>query len=162
MGYGDPAGTAPIGISFLPTAENQAQGPQQGQLEGDLGSAFRILSLRLPRVLGAKAISSPDLLAGGTNVSPGSNFNPHAAVFEALLRALAAAAGGGTGTPGTADASSSTLSGGSRLGAPNVVFSPKPPTQPFTPSPALPSVPTTGVTGGTGQPRVPRTFSPSD
>lgn len=160
MGYGDPAGTSPIGISFLPTAENQAQGPSQGQLEGDLGSAFRILSLRLPRVLGAKAISSPDLLAGGNALSPGSNFNPHAAVFEALLRALAAAAGGGTATPGTAD----TFSGGSRLPPPNVVVSPKQP-QLFTPPPPPPTLPTpplADATGGSFQSRIPRMRSPFD
>lgn len=82
---------APIGISFIPTAENQAQGPRQGGLETDLGQAFKILSLRLPRLLGAQAPAPPSLLngAGAAGLSgQQGGFNPHAAVFEALIRAL--------------------------------------------------------------------------
>lgn len=82
----------PIGVTFIPNDQNQALGPQQGQVEGgdigDLGRAFKILSLHLPRVLGASAISSPRLLTSpGSNALPGS-VNPAAAVFDALLRAM--------------------------------------------------------------------------
>ncbi len=88
----------PIGISFMPNADNQALGPQQGALNGpggDLSQAFKILSLRLPRVLGAGALAPPGLLRSpGAAGAPGG-LNPHAAVFEALLKALV-----GGGSPG--------------------------------------------------------------
>ena len=87
----------PIGISFLPSADQAVQGPRQGNLEGDLGAALKILSLRLPRVLGARAISSPELLQSpGGGGAPG--FNPMAAVIQALLAAGGAGAGGGWGS----------------------------------------------------------------
>src|SRR5438093_12332176 len=83
---------SPIGISFIPTADNQAQGPlnmqQDGAAGSDLAEAFKVLSLRLPQVLGARAISSSRLLTSpGSAGMPGA-FNPHAAVFEALLNAM--------------------------------------------------------------------------
>lgn len=88
---------APIGVSFLPSQENQAMGPKQGALEGDLGQAFKILSLRLPSVQGAPGLTPPsNLMSPGAAGSPGG-FNPQAAIFEALLRAMA---GGGTGNTG--------------------------------------------------------------
>lgn len=152
----------PIGITFTPNADAQGQGAQNGQAGpggGDLADAFKILSLRLPQTVGPRALASQRLLtprpAGATG-----GFNPHAAVFEALLRALAAAAGGGTATPGTAD----TFSGGSRLPPPNVVVSPKQP-QLFTPPPPPPTLPTpplADATGGSFQSRIPRMRSPFD
>jgi hypothetical protein len=91
----------PIGITFLPSDENQALGPKRGQLEGDLGQAFKILSLRLPRVQGARAIAPPNLLASqgsaGVPGQLGGGFNPQAAVFEALLKAMAGGPTSGVG-----------------------------------------------------------------
>jgi hypothetical protein len=86
----------PIGVTFMPSADNQQQGPQQGALNGpggDLSEAFRILGLRLPRVLGPGAISSPRLLNGPGASAFGGGVNPSAAVFEALLKAMT---GGGS------------------------------------------------------------------
>ena len=112
----------PIGITFMPSADNAALGPEQGGLNGpgqDLSQAFKILSLRLPRVLGAGAISAPRLLN-----SPGaagvSGLNPHAAVFEALLRALV-----GGGAP-------------SGFGGPDAPFAASPPGYPPGPGPSAP------------------------
>lgn len=88
----------PIGISFIPTEDNQAQGAQRGALEGaggNLGQAFKVLSLELPRVLGAQSLAPKRLLTSpGSSGIPGA-FNPHAAVFEALLNAMS---GGGAGS----------------------------------------------------------------
>lgn len=81
---------SPIGVTFLPNEDNAAMGPKRGALEGDLAQAYKILALNLrkPRVYGAHAISSPDLLnSQGANGQPGG-FNPHAAVFEAMLRSM--------------------------------------------------------------------------
>lgn len=89
----------PIGISFLPSTQNQAVGPQQGQMEGDLASAFKILSLRLPRVLGAQSIAPSSLLNGQGSGGMMGGFNPYSAVFDALLKA-AGLSGGSAGAPG--------------------------------------------------------------
>lgn len=83
----------PIGISFLPSDDQAANGPMQGNAEGDLGQALKILSLHLPRVLGSRPIASKRLLT-----NPGG-FNPAAAVIQAILAAGGmhggASAGGG-------------------------------------------------------------------
>ena len=79
----------PIGISFLPSAENQAQGPQRQGMEGgggDLAQAWKILSLQLPRVLGARSLAPKRLLTGAG--SAGMQGNPSAEVFKALLKAM--------------------------------------------------------------------------
>lgn len=76
---------APIGISFIPSADQAANGPQQGNLEGDLSQAFKILSLRLPRILGARAPASSTLLNGGGSAALPNGGNPYAAVIHALL-----------------------------------------------------------------------------
>jgi len=90
---------SPIGVSFLPSAENQELGVQRGRTEGDLGEALKILALQLPRVQGARAIAPRRLLtgegaqgfSGGFPTSRGGEaggFNPDAAFFEAMIRAL--------------------------------------------------------------------------
>lgn len=85
---------APIGISFMPSADNQQNGPRQGSLEGpgntDLAQAFKILSLHLPRVLGAQAIAPKKLLEsqGSAGIANPSGGSPSSAIFEALLRAM--------------------------------------------------------------------------
>jgi hypothetical protein len=86
-----------IGITFIPSAQGQSQtspaGPQNAN-NSDLAQAYKILSLRLPQILGTQAISP---LAG----SPGSNtdalkaYNPYAAVFSALLQSIGGGLGGG-------------------------------------------------------------------
>lgn len=115
---------APIGISFIPSAQNQAQqGPRQAGLEGDLSQAFKILSLRLPQNIAPTAPvpqalltgpGSAGVLGGPPSASPASpgapassmaTYDPYAAVFTALLRSMAggdtsAMAGmGGEGLP---------------------------------------------------------------
>lgn len=97
----------PIGINFLPSQENQDQGMQRGAMEGDLGEALKILSLRVPRVLGARSITpgsnlgQPGVnpLAGMTGSVGGESgvYNPNSALFQALIRALL---GGGDETGG--------------------------------------------------------------
>jgi hypothetical protein len=109
----------PIGISFLPSQENADQGAQRGNMEGDLGQALKILSLRLPRVLGARAITpgsnlgtpgqsgtSQGALSGilnssGTGGESGA-YNPNAALFQALIAAMMGngSSGGGDGMGG--------------------------------------------------------------
>lgn len=103
----------PIGITFLPSADAAANGPRQAGIEGqggsDLTQAFKILSLHLPRVLGAAAIAPKRLLtspgaaglalAGGGS---GASMNPYSAVFESLLRQLT----GGAMSPGGGDVAS--------------------------------------------------------
>lgn len=93
----------PIGITFMPSAEAAANGPRQAGVEGqggsDLTQAFKILSLHLPRVLGAAAIAPKRLLtsqgAAGVPGQPSGGFNPYAAVFESLLQSLTGGGGGG-------------------------------------------------------------------
>ena len=118
----------PIGITFLPSAEQAADGRRRGQLESELGQAIKILSLRLPRVLGARPIAPHALLtapgasgltasaapvarmapAGAGPMSPGAEaggFNPHAAVFESMVRAMVGNPTAGTTTVAATPAS---------------------------------------------------------
>lgn len=91
----------PIGVSFMPTDESAQMGPKRNQLEGaggsDLAQAFKILSLHLPRVLGAQAIAPQRLLnsqgargipaafsGGGESGSP----SVYGAFFESLLKSM--------------------------------------------------------------------------
>lgn len=57
-------------VSFAPTADQAQDAVRRGQLEG-IPQAIKVLSLRLPRVLGVKAPAAPDLLnapgAGGVD-----------------------------------------------------------------------------------------------
>jgi hypothetical protein len=105
----------PIGVTFMPSEDNQAMGPRNyaanGPAGGDLADAFKILSLRLPTVLGASALSSKRLLTSPGAAGVGGGFNPSAAVFDALLRAMTGnpamaspqADGGGFGASGTSN-----------------------------------------------------------
>lgn len=158
-----------IGVTFIPSQANQqAQGPSQGSLEGDLsrggssdlGQAFKILSLQLPRVVSPVAPVSPDLLTPGVgrtapptamkppagnvpingqpNVTqPPAAVDPMAAVFAALLRSLS---GGSAAPVGTAGGSLTDLLGGmTGAGRPAVRL-------PQTNTPALGSTIPSGVT----------------
>jgi hypothetical protein len=86
----------------MPSQENQLDGPRRGALEGDVGEAFKILSLRMPRSPSVRGIAPPSLLQsrGAAGVPGGAN--PQAAIFEALIRAMlgqGAAPGGPMGGP---------------------------------------------------------------
>lgn len=94
----------PIGISFMPSEENQALGPQRAGLEGqggsDLADAFKILSLRLPQVLGARSLAPQRLLT-----SPGSSalppaFDPNSEIFKTLIRTMLGGMAPPAGLPG--------------------------------------------------------------
>src|SRR3954466_11472917 len=82
----------PIGVTFIPTEDAAAQGQKRGSLEGsggsDLAEAFKVISLHLPRFLGSRALASPGLLNGPGAAGVSGGFNPHAAVFDALLKAM--------------------------------------------------------------------------
>ena len=94
---------SPIGVTFIPSAEQAAEGPRRGNLEGDLGQAFKILSLHLPRVLGARPLA-PETLLKAKGASAIGDVNPYAMVFDALLRSSmgGGAFGGGGSVPGGA------------------------------------------------------------
>ena len=84
------AGERPIGYSFIPTAEAAAEGPRRAGLEGDVGEAFKVLSLRLPQNPSVRGIAPNELLTSlGSAGIQGNNqgFNPIQAVFKALLEA---------------------------------------------------------------------------
>lgn len=97
--------SSPLGITFMPSADAAAAGPRQASIEGgpggsDLAAAFKILSLHLPRVLGASAIAPKRLLTsqGSAGVQGGSN--TYSAVFQSLLQSMnAGAVPGGAGMP---------------------------------------------------------------
>lgn len=99
---------APIGISFLPGAdnagENQSTAANALAPTTDLAQAYKILSLRLPTVVGA-APTSARLLNGagasGLGNLPGG-LNPYAALFQALIKAGLT----GTNLPGLGDSGS--------------------------------------------------------
>lgn len=87
----------PIGISFIPSVENQAQGPQQNAMEGggsDLTQAWKVLSLQLPRVMGAQSLAPKRLLNGAGAAGVAGGLDPHAAAFQALIQAMVGASGG--------------------------------------------------------------------
>lgn len=121
----------PIGISFLPSQENAAQGMQRGAMEGDLGQALKILSLRLPRVMGARAITPTSNLGApgqsgdsqsavqGLTMAAGAGgesgrYNPNAALFQALISAMM-----GGGSIGGFDAGQSGKTTGAGAGTVN-------------------------------------------
>ncbi len=113
---------APVGITFMPSAEAAANGPRQAGIEGtsgsDLAQAFKILSLHLPRVLGASAIAPKTLLTspGAAGVAAPSGVNPYSAVFQALLQSM----GAGSPMGGSADAGSAGMPTGGDSGSMDV------------------------------------------
>jgi hypothetical protein len=95
---------SPLGITFMPTADAAANGPKQASIEGqggntDLAAAFKILSLHLPRVLGASAIAPKRLLTSGGSsaVATPAGSSPYAAVFQSLLQSMAGGGSSGGG-----------------------------------------------------------------
>lgn len=75
-----------VGISFAPTTTNAQLGPKNGQLEG-VPQAIQVLSMALPRVVGARSIAPQGVVSGsggsGTGTDPAAN-----AVLMSLLKAL--------------------------------------------------------------------------
>lgn len=142
-----------MGVSFIPTAENQAQqGPQQGQMEGDLASAFKILSLRLPRVLGAQSIAPSSVMNGAGSAGALGGFNPYAAVFDALLKAAGlsgGSSGGSTGASGMPGSASGMPGGAPSVPAPRIGAGGS------TPPPNIWNPPTPNPPTGGGRIRIP-------
>ncbi len=143
----------PIGVSFLPTADAAAQGPQQAGLEGDLGQAFKILALRLPQVVGPRSISPQVTGAGSAGLPSGTD--PLAAALQALLHAMSAGTTppmGGAPPSGTAPSAPWTPSGGpptSPTGQPLAGGIPPPRIIPGNTGPGAPSpIVTPGPGGG--------------
>lgn len=88
---------APIGINFIPSTQNQADGPQNLRTDGGLGSgstdlaqAYKILSLRLPQVVGAQSPTPQSNLTGpgAAGLMLPSGMSSHAALFQAFVNAL--------------------------------------------------------------------------
>lgn len=121
----------PIGVTFIPSADALAQGPKQAAIEGgpgasDLSSAFKVLSLHLPQVLGAAALSPRRLLTspGAAGLSSagisapdagaGSLTDPNAQAFLALIKAML---GGGFNPSGSSMAGPMGASGGGTVGS---------------------------------------------
>lgn len=106
----------PIGISFMPSAQNMANGPQAASAQGEIGSgpntdlaqAYKILSLRLPTVVGAASPVKQSLLTspGSAGLSLPGGMDPYAALFQALLKSMITGGSGpdmsgpSTGMPG--------------------------------------------------------------
>jgi hypothetical protein len=88
----------PLGQSFAPTDRNltERRGPSQAPIQ----EAIRVLSLQMPRVVGASSPSPAALLAGQPGVGGGGIGGPTSnPIIEQLLRALMA---GGLGQNGPA------------------------------------------------------------
>lgn len=77
-----------VGINFAPTTDNAANGPRNAALAG-VPQAIQVLSLALPRVLGAQ---SP--VPGSLLTAQGGQGQPDAALLQTLLRTLGLMPGG--------------------------------------------------------------------
>jgi hypothetical protein len=99
------------GVSFAPTTEQSLAAGRQGGIEG-VPEAIRVLSLRMPRVWGARSIAPQQLLnAGGAHGQ-----DPVTAVVATLAQALA---GGGQSVPSTSIAPPAGAQGGG-MGGPEL------------------------------------------
>jgi hypothetical protein len=133
-----------IGISFIPSAQglsaSQPANPQGGA-NTDLAQAYKILSLRLPQIMGSSAIS-PLVGSPGSNTNALKGTNPYTAVFQALLQSMGGGLGGGApiDTTGLVGQGSTDLSPAappiSSAPAPSIIFK-----QPRPDSGAPPSAP---------------------
>lgn len=72
------------GVSFAPTRDNAAMGQRNGQLSG-VPQAIQVLSLALPRVMGARPVAPTELLTaqGGEGIDPIAG-----SVLETLMKAF--------------------------------------------------------------------------
>lgn len=142
----------PIGISFMPSAQGVASSPSapQAGANTDLAQAFKILSLRLPQILGTGAITPLAGTAGGTNTDALKSVNPYAAVFQAMLRSITGGISGdqSINTTGLGD----TYPGASSTPidtTPSIIFKQPQPSTPTTPGPG-PTIPSGGGLAGGG------------
>lgn len=119
---------SPIGVTFLPSEEQSAMGPQNAGRESALGEALKILSLRLPRRPAFHGLAPQSILAGGPRgsvnapsmpgmASPQGGFSPASAALEAILRAM----GGGQMDMGAMGAMGGTASGGVDFRNPGII-----------------------------------------
>lgn len=117
---------APIGISFIPSAQNQPAGPANLSADGgigrgstDLAQAYKILSLRLPTTVAPTAPVQPTLLnsAGSAGVTdlPGG-LTPYAALFMAMLKSHL-----GVGDAGSSPAAAPSAGSPGSFSAPDVL-----------------------------------------
>lgn len=117
-----------MGVSFVPSGQGDPMNrQQQGQAPGapPLQQAIQMLSLRLPRVVGANALAPGQLLNAPGGM--GGSGNP---LLEALLRL--AGMGGGQGQPGMGAQGLPSFSGSTlpRFGAGDEQQRPAPSVQP--------------------------------
>lgn len=135
-----------LGISFAPTADQAEMGPRRGPLEG-LPQAIKILSLHMPRILGARAPVSSALV----NPSAGAGgIDPYlSALFQTLAKTMSPNMPNAGGLPGGA--------AGGPMPRRGPVYAP--PYQPSMPDamPSKPPMPEThwqgpGTSGGTAGP----------
>jgi hypothetical protein len=96
----------PIGISFIPSAQNQQNGPANLRADGGLGAgstdlsqAYKILSLRLPTVVGAQAPVAPSLLTSQGSAALPNGMNSSAALFTALIKSMLGITSNPAGSP---------------------------------------------------------------
>ena len=81
----------PLGLSFAPGQNDDTNRMGGGQAQTPVQEAIRILSLRLPRLLGAGAPTSPALMGGPGGMARGSaglGGPPSNPIIEQLLRAI--------------------------------------------------------------------------
>lgn len=71
--------TQPIGITFAPTPDQAEMGQKNFALQGGSPEAIQILSLHLPKFLGARPLAPNDLLTAKST-------NPGSAVVDSILR----------------------------------------------------------------------------
>lgn len=86
-----------FGVSFAPTQDNAAMGQRNGQLSG-VPQAVQVLSLALPRVVGARPVAPQSLLTaqGGQGVDPAAS-----AVLASLMKLLHGISNPQPGAPGS-------------------------------------------------------------
>lgn len=145
------------GVSFAPTRDNAALGPRQGQLTG-VPQAVQVLSLALPRVVGARPVAPPDLLTA----KGGEGIDPIASAIQTMLRTMRGqpplgqpgSLPGGTAGPNIPDVPTPRPGpgqGGGREGSPFQTPGPDPmPSGPFNPGKPriVPIEPGEGPAGG--------------
>src|SRR5262245_8106566 len=88
-----PPDTGSIGLSFTPTAQNQAQQQAFGS-SNPVQDAVKILSLKVPTVVGAQSLAPAGLLN-----APGAGGLPGGLNLDDLLKKLFAAGGGPASLP---------------------------------------------------------------
>jgi hypothetical protein len=93
-----------LGITFKPSEQQGGMGTKQAAKEGGAQSAIQMLSLRYPKVSGAKSITGDPSLLAGNGAPRVSGFNPNAAILQAMIHAFSSggvmpSAGGSSAMP---------------------------------------------------------------